>query len=141
MYKSMKPQSSMIGVFLLQLEMKKKHTIVVGASPNPMRYSNRAVEMLRSADHPVEAVGLREGQISDVQITKELKPFKDVDTVTLYVGPKNQAYWKEYIKGLKPKRVIFNPGTENGDFQKELTKEGIEVEEACTLVLLSMGSY
>ncbi len=121
--------------------MKKKHTVVIGASPNPSRYSYRAVEMLKGADHPVEAVGIREGQISGVQITKELKPFEDVDTVTLYVGPQNQDYWKDYIKDLKPKRVIFNPGTENDDFQSELTNEGIEVEEACTLVLLSMGSY
>jgi predicted CoA-binding protein len=121
--------------------MKKKHTVVIGASPNPMRYSNRAVEMLKSADHPVEAVGLREGDISGIQITKELKPFEGVDTVSLYVGPRNQDYWKDYIKGLKPKRVIFNPGTENDEFQDELEKEGIEVEEACTLVLLSMGSY
>jgi len=125
----------------VEIMMKKKHTVVVGASPNPMRYSNRAVEMLKSADHPVEAVGLREGQISGVQITKELKPFENVDTVSLYVGPRNQDYWKDYIKSLTPKRVIFNPGTENDDFQEELTKEGIEVEEACTLVLLQMGSY
>jgi hypothetical protein len=61
--------------------------------------------------------------------------------VSLYVGPRNQDYWKEYIKELKPKRVIFNPGTENEDFQMDLIKEGIEVAEACTLVLLSMGSY
>lgn len=89
----------------------------------------------------MEAVGLREGEISGVKITKEFKPFDGVDTVSLYVGPRNQDYWKEYIKELKPKRVIFNPGTENEDFQMDLIKEGIEVEEACTLVLLSMGSY
>jgi predicted CoA-binding protein len=121
--------------------MKTKHTVVIGASPNRSRYSYRAVEMLKSADHPVEAVGLREGDISGVKITKDLKHFDGVDTVSLYVGPRNQDYWKDYIKDLKPKRVIFNPGTENDDFQDELTKEGIEVEEACTLVLLSMGSY
>lgn len=89
----------------------------------------------------MEAVGLREGEISGVKITKEFKLFDGVDTVSLYVGPRNQDYWKEYIKELKPKRVIFNPGTENEDFQMDLIKEGIEVEEACTLVLLSMGSY
>ena len=89
----------------------------------------------------MEAVGIREGEISGVKITKEFKLFDGVDTVSLYVGPRNQDYWKEYIKELKPKRVIFNPGTENEDFQMDLIKEGIEVEEACTLVLLSMGSY
>ncbi|MCZ4408404.1 CoA-binding protein [Cryomorphaceae bacterium 1068] len=121
--------------------MEKKNTVVIGASPNPMRYAYRAVEMLKSADHPVEAVGLRQGEISGVSISTELKPFPNVDTVTLYVGPRNQEHWKEYIKSLKPNRVIFNPGTENDAFQEELTKEGIEVEEACTLVLLSMGNY
>lgn len=121
--------------------MKKKYTVVVGASPNPSRYSYRAIEMLKSADHPLEAVGLREGTVSGVSISKELKPFPNVDTVTLYVGPRNQEYWKAYIKSLKPNRVIFNPGTENDDFQMELKKVGVEVEEACTLVLLSMGSY
>jgi predicted CoA-binding protein len=121
--------------------MEKKHTVVIGASPNTSRYSYRAVEMLKADGHPVEAVGLREGEISGVKITKEFKPFDGVNTVSLYVGPRNQDYWKEYIKELKPKRVIFNPGTENEDFQMDLIKEGIEVAEACTLVLLSMGSY
>jgi len=89
----------------------------------------------------VEAVGIREGEISGVKITKEFKPFDGVDTVSLYVGPRNQDYWKEYIKERKQKRIIYNPGTENEDFQMDLIKEGIEVEEACTLVLLSMGSF
>mgnify|MGYP000680324487 CR=1 FL=1 len=119
----------------------KKKTVVVGASPNPMRYSHRAVEMLKSHGHPVEAVGLRKGNIMGVDIQTEQVAIPEVDTVTLYVGPKNQDGWKEYIKSLNPKRVIFNPGAENDEFASDLEKEGIEVEEACTLVLLSMGSY
>lgn len=106
-----------------------------------MRYSHRAVEMLKYYGHPVEAVGLRSGTIDGVEIDTERKSFSDVDTVTLYVGPRHQEAWKDYIKSLKPKRVIFNPGAENDDFGEELKSEGIEVEEACTLVLLSMGNY
>jgi len=119
----------------------KKKTVVVGASANPLRYSHRAVEMLKANGHPVEAVGLRAGEIEGVEIKTDLIRFDDVDTVTLYVGPKNQESWKDYIKSLKPNRVIFNPGAENDEFGAELKSEGIEVEEACTLVLLSMGSY
>lgn len=118
-----------------------KSTVVIGASPNPARYSYRAVQMLKSAGQPVEAVGMREGEISGVSVTKERKPYTDVDTVTLYVGPRNQDSWKAYIKGLSPKRVIFNPGTENPEFENELQNEGIETERACTLVLLSTGAY
>ncbi len=121
--------------------MEKKHTVVVGASPNPARYAHRAIQMLKSAGHPVKAEGLREGNVDGISISKEMKVYDDVDTVTLYVGPRNQEHWKDYIKDLKPKRVIFNPGTENSEFQKELREEGIEIEEACTLVLLSMGRY
>ncbi len=113
----------------------------MGASPNPLRYSHRAVEMLKANGHPVEAVGLRTGEIDGVAINTDHVQFDDVDTVTLYVGPRNQESWKSYIKSLNPNRVIFNPGAENDEFGDELKSRGIEVEEACTLVLLSMGSY
>jgi hypothetical protein len=121
--------------------MDKKKTVVVGASPNPLRYSHRAVEALKASGHPVYAVGLREGEISGIPITTELKPISEVDTVTLYVGPRHQSYWKDFIHELNPKRVIFNPGTEEPGFESELRSKGIEVDRACTLVLLSMKSY
>ncbi len=119
---------------------KSKKTVVIGASPNPARYAYIATTRLNRAGHDVIPVGLRTGQIGDIQILKDFPEIKDVDTVTLYVGPKNQDYWKEYIYSLKPKRVIFNPGTES-EFENELFEKGIETEEACTLVLLSNGGY
>jgi len=119
---------------------KSKKTVVVGASDNPARYAFVATNRLKQAGHEVIPVGMRTGKIGDVEILKGFPEIKDVDTVTLYVGPKHQDYWKEYIYSLKPKRVIFNPGTESG-FQQELEQKGIEVEEACTLVLLSIGDY
>ncbi|MCH2213537.1 MAG: CoA-binding protein [Flavobacteriales bacterium] len=121
--------------------MTRKYTVVIGASPNPQRYSHRAIEMLSKAGHPLEAVGIRNGEVSGVEIKKNKPNFKDVDTVTLYVGPRNQDSWIDYIKSLKPQRVIFNPGTENLNLENELEELGIQTERACTLVLLSAGSY
>lgn len=117
-----------------------KKTVVIGASPNPERYAFKATNRLHEAGHEVIPVGLRDGKIGDIEILKGFPEIKDVDTVTLYVGPRHQDYWKDYIYSLHPKRVIFNPGTES-EFQKELEAKGVETEEACTLVLLSLNDY
>lgn len=118
-----------------------KKTVVIGASPNEDRYANRAVKLLLRHGHPVEAVGLREGMIDTVLIQKGFPVIKDVDTVTLYVGPKNQPYWYDYILSLKPRRIIFNPGTENPEFEKRAADLGIDIEIACTLVMLNLGQF
>lgn len=118
-----------------------KKTLVIGASENTARYSNRAIRMLVHEKIPVVAVGLREGEVLGIKIQTGFPDVKDVDTVTLYVGPQNQHVYYDYILGLKPKRVIFNPGTENPGFQNRLTKAGIEPLEACTLIMLSIGNY
>lgn len=118
-----------------------KKTLVIGASENPDRYSNMAIRLLRQYHHPVVAVGNKKGKVGDVEIEKDQLPFNDIDTVTLYVGPQNQAAVYQYVLSLHPKRVIFNPGTENPDFEMQLEKAGIETEEACTLVLLRTGAY
>lgn len=116
-------------------------TVVIGASENADRYSNRAVRSLVQHNEPVVAVGLRAGKIGDVEILTGFPVLEDVETVTLYVGPQNQPAWYEYILSLKPKRVIFNPGTENPEFEKLCAEAGIETVEACTLVMLSVGNY
>lgn len=121
--------------------MNKPTTLVIGASENPDRYSNMAIKMLRKYDYPVKAIGLREGKVADVEIKKPGFMFENIDTVTLYVGPQNQPAYYDYILNLKPRRVIFNPGTENPAFEQALNIAGIETEEACTLVLLSTGAY
>ena len=119
----------------------KKKTLVLGASENPSRYSNIAINRLTSHKQPVVAIGLREGSVAGVPIQKEKVPFEDVDTVTLYLGPPRQEEYYDYIVSLRPKRVIFNPGTENPEFYRLLQRENIEVEVACTLVLLSTNQY
>jgi len=118
-----------------------KKTLVIGASLNTARYSNLAIHRLVFNGHPVNALGMREGEIKGVQILKEKLAYKDIDTVTLYLNSKRLVDYYDYIVSLKPKRVIFNPGTENPEFYTILKKNKIEYEEACTLVLLSTNQY
>jgi uncharacterized protein len=118
-----------------------KRTLVIGASTNEDRYSNKAIKALRKHGHEVIAIGNQEGQVADVAISKEKEMFEGIDTITMYVNPKIQESYEEYIISLKPNRVIFNPGTENYHFAKQLHKHGIETEDACTMVLLSIDQY
>ena len=120
---------------------KKNETLVIGASLKPNRYSNIAIKRLRDYNQPAKAIGLRSGEVEDVTIETTLKDFKNIDTVTLYLNPKRQVEYYNYIIGLKPRRVIFNPGTENPEFYKMLRDNAIEVEIACTLVMLSTNQY
>jgi len=117
-----------------------KQTLVIGASENPARYSNKAIRALRSYDHPVLALAKRRGQVADVSIETEF-PTEAIHTVTMYVGPQHQPEYYEKILALKPRRVIFNPGTENPEFSQVLEENDIEAVEACTLVMLSIGNY
>lgn len=116
-------------------------TLVLGASLNPERYSYKAILMLRKANIPVVAFGLKHGVVVDVEIDTNLKLYSSVHTITLYLNPKRQLDYMEYILNLNPKRVIFNPGTENPAFFKLLERQNITYEIACTLVLLSTNQY
>jgi len=118
-----------------------KKTLVLGASPNPARYSNIAVHRLTRHGHEVVPVGVREGEIADIEIIKGRPELEDIDTITLYLNPKRQIEYYDYILGLKPKRIIFNPGTENPELSRLAREQGIETEIACTLVQLSIGEY
>jgi len=115
--------------------------LVVGASEKPERYSNKAINLLLSKNHSVVALGRRAGKVQDVVIDTGFPDYEALDTVTLYVGPSHQPEYYDYIIKLKPRRVIFNPGTENQEFVELLEKAGVETEEACTLVLLGIGSF
>lgn len=118
-----------------------KKTLVIGASENPERYSNRAAKRLLQQGHKIELLGSRIGTIQNIPIRTGQPDLDEIETVTLYVSPKNQTNLYDYIKKLKPRRVIFNPGTENVGFQRDLQQNGIEPMEACTLVLLATGQY
>jgi predicted CoA-binding protein len=121
--------------------METKKTVVLGASENPERYSNKAIHRLRTYHHPVVAIGRRKGKVDDVDIITDQPELKDVDTVTIYLNPANQKAYYDYIISLHPKRIIFNPGAENEELERLAVYEKINVLEACTLVLLGTGQY
>ena len=121
--------------------MENKKTLVLGASDNPSRYSYLAINRLMKFGHPVVAVGRKKTSVAGVEIDKEKREFDNVDTVTLYLNPLNQKEYYDYIVSLKPKRIIFNPGTENEELHQIAKNHNIKTMEACTLVLLSTGQY
>ncbi len=118
-----------------------KKTLVLGASANPTRYSYLAINKLREHKHPVVAIGRKTALVGDIPVQSETSPIAGLDTVTMYLNPENQKNYYDYILDQHPKRVIFNPGAENPEFEKMLQGKGIQTVEACTLVLLTTGQY
>lgn len=118
-------------------------TVVVGASTNPSRYAYLATEMLKDYKQEVVLVGIKKGSVHGLEILPidKLPSINDVDTITLYIGARHQPAYYNYLISLKPRRVIFNPGTENSEFEKLLEESGIEALHACTLVLLRTEQY
>ncbi len=116
-------------------------SMVIGASLKPWRYSHKAVLALRRQGQRVIAIGLRDGYIDDVKVERELPADVDIDTVTFYLSAERQSAYYEYLMNSKPRRVIFNPGTENPCLANKLSAMGVETLEACTLVMLSAGQY
>lgn len=118
-----------------------KNTLIIGASPNPTRYAYMAAQRLKAKGHPIINVGIKSGEVAGVPIEKPGTLHQDVHTITLYIGPDLQPGYYDYILKTNPKRVIFNPGTENEELEQLLKENGIQPVEACTLVLLSIGEY
>ena len=118
-----------------------KKTLVLGASTNPIRYSNAAVHRLAQGGFEVVPVGVREGKISGVTIEQGKPALENIHTITLYLNPERQQEYYDYILSLNPKRIIFNPGTENPELIRLAREKGIEVEMGCTLVMLAVGQY
>lgn len=121
----------------------KKKTVIIGATPNPSRYAYLAAQNLTDRDHPIVPLGIKKGEVfgNTIQNIYDKPAIADVDTVTLYIGPQRQPEWYNYLLSLKPKRIIFNPGTENTEFEQMAESKGIEVVEGCTLVMLRTGQY
>jgi predicted CoA-binding protein len=118
-----------------------KKTLIIGATTNKERYAYKAAQKLTEAGHPIIPFGIKKGIVFEKEIINVWNNFEEVDTVTMYVGPERQNQYFEKIVSIQPKRVIFNPGTENEAFQSILAKANIYFEEACTLVLLSLNEY
>jgi predicted CoA-binding protein len=118
-----------------------KKTLVLGATPNPGRYAYLAMNALKKHGHEAVPVGIRSGEVAGQTILQGMPAVPDVDTVTLYIGPQRQPDYYDYILSLKPKRIIFNPGTENPELETLAQANGIETVEGCTLVMLTIGKY
>ncbi|MCP5537080.1 MAG: CoA-binding protein [Akkermansiaceae bacterium] len=117
-------------------------TIIIGASPREDRYSNMAQKALTAAGHTVLPYHPSGGEIDGVAVITDLNDeLPPIDTVTIYVRPEILSTMIEKLIALKPGRVIFNPGTEDAVLEKGLRAEGIEVVEACTLVMLKTAQY
>ncbi|TWJ03461.1 hypothetical protein JN11_01004 [Mucilaginibacter frigoritolerans] len=123
------------------MESASKKTLVLGATPSSDKYAYLAANRLVSKGHAIVNVGLREGEVAGVPIEKPEVIHTDIDTITLYVGPQHQEKLYDYILNTHPRRIIFNPGTENSKLKRMANEKGIETEYACTLVLLSIGEY
>ena len=120
-----------------------KKTVIIGATPNTARYAYTAARLLTEYQHPIVPVGIKKGDVAEQKILdlRQKPDIPDVDTVTLYIGPRHQPEWYDYILSLSPQRIIFNPGTENHELYQRATQQGIEAVEACTLVMLRAGTY
>lgn len=121
--------------------MKNKKTLLLGATTKPDRYAFRAINMLTQKGHTVLAIGQNAGEVAGVKIHTKAIPVKNIDTVTLYLNPSRQRDYYNYIIEAQPKRVIFNPGTENPELYQLLELNDVKVEVACTLVLLATNQY
>jgi predicted CoA-binding protein len=121
--------------------MTGKKTLVLGASDNPARYSYLAVNRLVTKGHTVVAIGRKKAIVAGIAISTDTEEYKDIDTVTLYLNPQHQQEYYNYILRLHPKRIIFNPGTENDELKELAGANGITALYACTLVMLSAGTY
>ncbi len=121
--------------------MENKKTVVIGASTNESRYSFKAVKLLLKYAHTVVPLGIKEGTIKGYKIIIGKPKIENVHTITMYVGSKRQNDYYDYIISLKPKRVIFNPGTENPEFYNLLKKENIEIVQNCTLIMLNSNNF
>lgn len=124
-------------------EQSKKRVLLVGATPNPSRYAYTAAKMFQERGFEFIPIGIKKGTVQGKTILnlREKPDLLDIDTITLYIGPDNQKEWIDYLLGLKPNRIIFNPGAENLDFARKAKANGIFVLNACNLVLLSTGQF
>lgn len=120
-----------------------KRTAVIGATTNPSRYAYLACKMLTEYGHEIFPLGVKDGNLfgKDILDIRAKPKLDDIDTVTLYIGPQRQPEWYNYLLELKPRRIIFNPGTENPEFEALAEEAGIEVIEGCTLVMLRSRQF
>jgi predicted CoA-binding protein len=125
------------------MSLRNKKTVIVGSTTNPGRYAYMAAGRLDAMGYEIVPLGIRKGQVfgKDILDIRTRPSVDDVDTITMYIGPQRQPEWIDYLLSLKPKRIIFNPGTENDEFVRRAEASGVETVEGCTLVMLRSGQY
>ncbi len=121
------------------------NVVVLGASRDETRYYHKAIKMLQEFGHNPLPVHPKESEILGHKVYPDLAALialgLKIDTLSIYVNPQISTHLVQEIIQLNPKRVIFNPGSENEQLEKTLIQKGIQVEEACTLVLLRTGQF
>ena len=120
-----------------------KKTVIVGSTPRPYRYAHQAAVMFDEREIPFVPLGIQEGEVlgRKIENIKDKPQIEEVDTLTMYIGAARQKEWYDYLLSLEPRRIIFNPGSENFEFKQKAEKQGVECLEACTLVMLSIGNF
>ncbi len=120
-----------------------KKTVIIGATPNTARYAYAAAQRLTECQHEIVPVGIKQGELFGQEILpiREHPIISEVDTITMYIGPRHQPEYYKYLLNLNPHRIIFNPGSENEEFMALAKDKGIEVVSGCTLVMLGVGIY
>ena len=118
----------------------KEKVLVLGASENSSRYSYKAILKLKEYGHQVFAIGKKVGEVRGVPV-KTIFPTHKIDTISIYLNLSNQKEYYERILDSEPNRIIFNPGAENEELFFIAQSKGIRVENACTLVQLSLGIF
>lgn len=126
---------------VVRSDMKK--TLIVGATENPTRYAFIAASMFEERGMDFIPIGIKKGKVygRDILDLRQKPALQGIHTITLYIGPTNQEEWIDYLISLNPRRIIFNPGTENPVFFRKAQEEGIEALYACNLVMLSTGQF
>jgi hypothetical protein len=118
-----------------------KKTLVIGASTNPDRYSYKAINYLQRYNHEVVAIAQKNGEVNGLEFLTGFPEIGDIDTVALYINKEIQKGYYDYILSLRPKRIIFNPGTENSELEEMASCNDIEPVQGCVLVMLTAGLY
>lgn len=123
--------------------MSDKLTLIVGATPNTARYAFTAAEFLKSAKIPFIPLSIKKGEVLGEKILdlKSKPSLEGIHTITLYLNAGHQKEWEDYLLSLNPKRIIFNPGAENISLTNKGIAKGIEVMNACTLVMINSGQF
>ncbi|MBD3583563.1 CoA-binding protein [Flavobacterium selenitireducens] len=121
--------------------MAHKKTMILGATNNPGRYAFLAATRLIASGHTIVNIGVVEGEIEGIPIQAPKAIHEDIDTITMYIGAARQTLLYDYILETKPRRIIFNPGSENPGLERLAIANGIVTERACTLVLLATAQF